>query len=64
MSPENDAVEAAKLASADNHRLASIVEAADKLAKAIEAYLNCGSYGNLAAMNDALDAFKVVRQGQ
>jgi hypothetical protein len=60
--PENDAVEAARLASADNHRLVSIVEAADTLAKAIEAFLRGSSY-RTSGVKAALDAFKIARQG-
>lgn len=61
--PENEAVEAARTASADNFRLCRIVEAADALVKAIENYQR-GTSWDSREVKRALDAFKVVRQGQ
>jgi hypothetical protein len=53
-----------QVTSTDNYRLANIVEAADKLAEAIEAYQKCGTAEKRWGVKRALDAFKVVRQGQ
>jgi hypothetical protein len=51
-----------QMASADNYRLCKIVEAADALAKAIERHLRGDAWPD--EVKAALDAFKVVRQGQ
>lgn len=49
---------------ATGHRAASIVEAADKLAEAVEKWQQAMTFHNRIAIRAALDAFKVVRNGQ
>jgi hypothetical protein len=53
-----DLREAIRMLAADNVRLLGIVEAADKLAEAIK---NHGE--RHFAVRDALDAFRIIRQG-
>jgi len=64
MGSDKDDVEtwrnAAQTLAADNARLCAIALAADKLAEAVERELETGEH----LAQPALDAYKVVRQGQ
>jgi hypothetical protein len=56
-----DLEEAVKMLAADNARMCDILLAADKLAKTVEKYAKVGQRADL---EHALDAYKIVRQGQ
>lgn len=56
-----DLREAVQMLAADNARLCGIAEAADELAKVVERYARTGQRADL---EHALDAYKIVRQGQ
>lgn len=58
-----DLEEAVRMLAADNVRMCSIIEAADKLAEAVEAQPNA-PVSPRKQLRDALDNYKIVRQGQ